>query len=534
MFYFLRQFAAVIVLHVVLFGINEGQTPKLKTNAETVNQLMTEAAKAFADGNISQAKTILRSALKKAPENAALHTLAGVIADRENELLSAERHFAAAARLQPESPETRNNYGAILWRLNRRTEAAKEFSASLALNPEQSSALINLAQIRMSENDLPAAGKLFRKAKAIESNFELARAILIISLKLKDYVAAKLDYQEYFKLAKNLADQSLRTEVGFLLMENNLIEESIQEFESALALDPANSNTLLMLSRAYLQQKNIKAAGRLLESAIARGVDEGKIYAGLAEVYKAGGYFENAIPAMRRAIEREPENEFYRAQYGLLLIDSKAPAAAVVRLEEALKEFPNSARLWLALGIAQQIEGKMTEARESFEKSIKLEPKSIPALAYLANSQIEQAQYVEAVKTYERALALDEQNAVLNYLLADTLLKIPASDPVKIQNHLERAVRFDEKFSQARLTLGKFYARAEKWEQAVAEFAYAARYAPDVAETHYQLGRALARLKRTEESKVAFDRYKKLNDTQTAQKEIDRKDLVRRLANVRF
>lgn len=534
MFYFFRQLAAIFVLQVALFGTNEGQTRAEKSNAEAANRLLIEAAAALENGKLTDAKSILRRVLKTAPNDAAAHALTGIIADRENDLTAAEKHFAIAARLQPNSPKMRNNYGAILLRLGRKSEAAKEFTASLSANPNQSSALVNLAQIRVSENDSQAARQLFERAKIIEPNAEIARAIILLSLQLKDKAATKLDFQEYFKLAKNSANQTARTELGALLLENGFFEESVQELEAALALDSTNVNTLITLSQAYLRQKNVRAAGRLLESAVARGVDDGRVYVSLAEVYKAGGYFENAIPAMRRAIEKEPKNEFYRVRYGLLLIDSRAPAAAVVRLSEAVAEFPNSARLWLALGIAQQIEGKMSEAHSSFEKSLQIEPKSVPALAYLANSLIEQARYAEAVKIYERALALDERNAILHYLLADSLLKIPASDERKIQKHLERSVALDEKFAQARLTLGKFYARVERWQQAAVEFEQAARNAPDVAETHYQLGRALARLKRTEESKTAFETYKKLNETQTARKETDRQDLVRRLANVHF
>lgn len=48
------------------------------------------------------------------------------------------------------------------------------------------------------------------------------------------------------------------------------------------------------------------------------------------------------------------------------------------------------------------------------------------------------------------------------------------------------------------------------------------------------LGRSLARLKRNDEAQKAFAEHKRLNESQTAQKEIDRRALVRRLADVRF
>jgi Tfp pilus assembly protein PilF len=78
---------------------------------------------------------------------------------------------------------------------------------------------------------------------------------------------------------------------------------------------------------------------------VASGVDDARIYAALAEVYQADGHFENAIPAMRLAVQRDPQNEVYHFRYGLLLIDSHAPAAGIVRLQEAIKQFSEFARL---------------------------------------------------------------------------------------------------------------------------------------------------------------------------------------------
>ncbi|HEX9960495.1 MAG TPA: tetratricopeptide repeat protein [Pyrinomonadaceae bacterium] len=505
---------------------------------QTTEQKLSAAREAAAAQDLARAEKLLREVLAVSPRNVTAHSLAGIVADRKNDLTTAEKHFATAARLAPQSPETRNNYGAILVRLNRRTEAAREFTASLKANPNQPSALVNLGQIRVAENNLAAARELFEKVKAIAPDVEILRALILISLQLNEKTRAAAEFKEYSAALKTIsvsyagskADESL----GKALLTGDLLDEARQEFEYILASDADNINALILLSKVYLQRKDIRAAGKLLESAVARGISDAKIYAALADVYQSGGYMENAIPAMRLAIEKEPKNDFYRARYGLLLIDSKAPAAAIIRLNEALKEFPDSARIRLVLGIAQQIDGKSVDARNSFERVLEIEPESVPALAYLATSQVEQAQYAEAVKTYRRALAIEEKNAILHYLLADTLLKIPTSDAALIQKHLARSVELDEKLAQAHVALGKLYARAEDWQKALVEFEQGVRYSPESAEAYYQLGRTLARLKRTEESKAAFEKYKKLNETQTAQKEASRQELVRRLANVQF
>jgi len=518
------------------FAAAQGKPANLKN--QSTEQKLSAAGSALAAGDLVRAAKLLREVLAVSPRSVPAHTLAGIVADRQNDLTTAEKHFATAARLAPQSPETRNNYGAILVRLNRRTEAAREFAASLAANPNQPSALVNLGQIRVAENNLTAARELFEKVKAIAPDAEILRALILISLQLNEKTRAAAEFTEYAAALKTVpvafANAQQKEILGKALLSGDLLDEARQELEYILAGEADNINALVLLSQVYLRQKNIRAAGRLLESAVARGVSEARIYAALANVYQSGGYMENAIPAMRLAIEKEPKNDFYRARYGLLLVDSKAPAAAVIRLNEALKEFPNSARIWLALGIAQQVDGKSVDARNSFSRVLEIEPKSVPALAYLATSQVEQAQYGEAVKTYERALAVEEKNAILHYLLADTMLKLPTSDAAQIQKHLLRSVQLDEKLAQAHLALGKLYARAEQWQKALEQFEQAVLNAPESAEAYYQLGRTLARLKRADESKAAFEKYKKLSESQTAQKEADRQELVRRLANVQF
>ena len=267
-------------------------------------------------------------------ESVDTHTQLGMTAANANDLKEAERHFAAAASLAPSDPSTRNNYGAILMRLGRIAEARAQFEASLKLNPDQPSALTNLAQIYFDSeqvDDLRMARTLLERARKNSSDSEIDRALLVTCLKL-----------------------------GQTLRDKGRFNEAITELKSAL--DPANPDSVVT-----------------------------QIYATLAEVYEASGQFENAIPAMRLAVQRDPQNEAYQFRYGLLLTDSHAPAAGIIRLQEALKQFPNSARLWLALGIAQFTRGQNVESENSFKQSLALDAKMVPHLRILVSHTLSEA-----------------------------------------------------------------------------------------------------------------------------------------------
>ena len=409
---------------------------------------------------------------KRVAENVDAQTHLGMKAAQANDLKEAERHFAAAASLAPADPSTRNNYGAILMRLGRTAEARSEFEASLKLNPDQPSALTNLAQLyfdRGEPDDLRMAQSLLERAAKITSDPEISRALVI---------------------------------------------------------------TVLSLSRAQMLKKDLHAAGRTLESAIANGLDDAKIYAALAEVYEADGHFENAIPAMRLAVQRDPQNEAYHFRYGLLLTDSHAPGAGIVRLKEALKQFPKSPRLWLALGIAQLTYGQNTEAETSFKQSLALDPKAVPALAYLGVTYVERGLYDDAIRFYEQAIALNPQVGTLHYLAADAMLKIPNGDTTRGEKYLKRAIELDPNLAAAYLTWGRLYVRANQYAEAAPLLERAVSLQPELIEAHYQLSRVLMKLKRTDEANRELQIFKTLSEKQKAQNEP--REIARRLANVRF
>ena len=535
-----KNLIAAIIFLCFCFNISLAQTKSSAVNTQKIEKLLAESVAAFQTGDFIRTKAILREVLRVAPRNQAANTLAGIVADKENDLAKAEKHFALAAKIAPNAPETRNNYGAILLRFGRKKEAAKEFTASLAASPKQISALVNLAQIRIAEGDLATARELFGKAKTIAPDAEILRALVTISLELREKNRAAQEFKEYVAALKaesassGTNDKIRDVSLAEALLAGDLPDEARQELESVLANENQNVNALILLSKIFVQQKNIAAAGRLLESAVAGGLDDAKIYLALAEVYEAGGYPENAIPAMRRAIEKEPKNDFYRSRYGLLLVNSKAPAAALVRVEEALKEFPDSASLWFALGIAQFDDNKISEAQNAFEKALSIDSRLIPALAYLGAVFVEQARYADAVKIYEQAIGLNGKVALLYYLLGDTLLKMTDIDEKRIEIALRRAVELDANLTSAHLTLGRLYVRQTRWTEAAVSLERAAKLEPNRAETFYQLGRVYTRLKRTDESKATLERFKQLNDSQKEQKEVSRRELVRRLANVRF
>ncbi|MFL6335878.1 MAG: tetratricopeptide repeat protein [Pyrinomonadaceae bacterium] len=507
-----------------------------------------EGVAALDRGDLEGARAAFNRALGLNPKDADAHRYLGLLADRAGDLQEAARHLAEAARLSPTSAPARNNYGVILLRLGRAREAAAEFEASLRADPQQPNALVNLAQIRFNSGtaeDLRAAEDLFARAERIEPDAEIARALTVISLRRGDPAAAAAHYQSYAeRIAAGGASTPsteasaeaarARAELGAALFEAGLLKEAEAESAVATRLDPSNAVVVMQLARVQLARKDVRGAGRTLESAVARGVESAPLYALLADVYQQAGHPENAIPAMRLAIQLNPQSEKYRFAYGVLLTDAYAPAAAVIRLEEALKEFPGSPRLWFALGLAHFKQGRDDDASRAFGRAAALDAKFAPAYAYLGLLSVRKGDVAGAVALYEKALRADPQMPVLHYLLSEAMLQQPDADAASVESHLKRAAELDPTFSAPRLSLAKLYIRGERWTDAVAELEKVTALEPDSADAYYQLSRAYARLKRTAEAQAAVETFKRLNEGKKKQDEDELREVVRRLGSVRF
>ncbi|HEX7177052.1 MAG TPA: tetratricopeptide repeat protein [Pyrinomonadaceae bacterium] len=528
-----------------------GRSPRKSANEAA--RLVGEGVAALERDERARARELFERALQIEPSNSDAHTYLGALADQSGDLAAAERHFAAAARAAPASAPARNNHGAALMRLGRTREAAREFAAALRLDAGHAGALVNLAQIRFAAgtpDGLRAAYELLERARAAApGDAEIARSLLVTALRLGERAAVARHFRDYTSaLARASAGggdaaavgtgasalPSARAELGAALLEGGFAEEAAEELAAGAAGEPSKAEYIVMLARSHMARKDVKAAGRALEGALARGLEAAPIYAALAEVYEASGHVENAIPAMRLAIERDPRNESYRFRYGMLLTDTHAPAAAVVRLEEALKEFPRSSRLWFALGVAQAALNRADEAAKSFERARDLDPKFAPALAYLGMTHDVRGRFAEAVELYERALALDDRLAAAHYLAAEAILKQAPADETRAEPHLKRAVELDPRFAPARVSLAKIYMRGERFEETVAQLQSAVAADPALAAAHYQLGRALLRLKRNSEGQAALAEFKRLSEGQREQAREGPREIMRRLANVRF
>jgi tetratricopeptide (TPR) repeat protein len=264
-----------------------------------------------------------------------------------------------------------------------------------------------------------------------------------------------------------------------------------------------------------------------LREAVASHPDDSQLHRRLGDVEEKLGHPLEAVREYQRAAELDPsEPDLFDWGTELLAHRALEPAAEVFTKGHRL--FPKSARMLVALGVAQYAQGSDDQAARDLLKASELAPDNPTPYLFLGKMQSVQGAPLEgAVEALARFVQLHPDNAWTNYYYAVGLWKQGLEDPsasavnfaaangrqttedsAHVENLLLRAVQLDPRLAAAHLQLGILYSQRGDFARAIAEYQQAIEVSsveteeesssPDLEETraeaHYRLAQAYLRI----------------------------------------
>jgi Flp pilus assembly protein TadD len=208
-------------------------------------------------------------------------------------------------------------------------------------------------------------------------------------------------------------------------------------------------------------------------------------------VFFQRGYFEQAEAAFRLALRDDPTSA--EACYGLgsVYLTQEKTRDARELFERTLKlspSYPDTLpNAWNNLGLLATREGHMDEAVGHFEQALRVSPDYWIALENLGNAYRLQERWDEARSTLERALAARPQDPEANYNLA--MVYAQTDDAARAHDYLQKALRLRPTYPEAMNNLGVLYLRTGRRDEAVAKFEECIRVAPDFNQSYLNLAR---------------------------------------------
>lgn len=249
--------------------------------------------------------------------------------------------------------------------------------------------------------------------------------------------------------------------LGVVHLNKGEAETAVQLIQTALKIDPANPEMLFNFANALKAGGRAADAEKTLLQALSLKPDFPAANSALGKWLVEAEKYAAAEPYLTKSLELNPADSDALNNYGVLLMKDGKIDEAEIFFRRALELFPNAIPALNNLGHLLMIEDRYSEAEETYRHAIaiapeniesqtnlgsalqhlerieeaeacfryalELQPDDVKARAALAHAQLSGGFYLQALDTYDEAIAIEPQNTGLKVKRALALPIIPAS-----------------------------------------------------------------------------------------------------------
>jgi tetratricopeptide (TPR) repeat protein len=299
--------------------------------------------------------------------------------------------------------------------------AVESARAKVKQTPRDSEAWGLLGMV-LYANDYTAEGAdCFFQAARLDSREPRWPYYRAVALTTTDPDAALADLRQAVEL---WGDREIMPRLRFadLLLEQGQLEEAEGQYGHVLRQAPGNGLAHLGMARLAAQRNDPALGLKHLEHCLADRATEKPARTLRAELYYRLGDTAAAERERRRAAQLpEPGSAIDPLIEEMLALAVGRRAAisqgnrllalgrageAVVLLQRAAQDYPDSGLVWLSLGKAQLEEHAPAEAERSFRQALTCQPDLIDATFFLSVALLEQGRTVQAGKYFKRTVEL--------------------------------------------------------------------------------------------------------------------------------
>jgi len=306
-------------------------------SARSEQELLQEARQLIANDDYKAARATLEELNAQKPDNAVVLNDLGVICYKLGDIPAAQGYYERAFSLQPENPDFARNIADLYFaELNRADDAIRIYLELHRKMPRDVETIINLGHICSAVGQPGEARTFYRRALEVEPwNSEARKALSSLTesvvqppvrpaMSVDDLLneARKHVQQGQPAEARKLLEQAIAHNPAHAVAHNDLgvvafsmgdLGTSLNEYEQAVRLDPANAGFSKNLADLYFV-----AAGRP-DDAIKIYLDlfrkfprDIEVLSSLGQICQAVGRPDEAKTFYRRALEIEPWNREIR------------------------------------------------------------------------------------------------------------------------------------------------------------------------------------------------------------------------------
>ena len=284
-------------------------------------------------------------------------------------------------------------------------KASAYFAKSAALDPGNVRKQTSVALSHLAKGDIETAYKELESVALSDTGTKADMALVAAQLKGRRFdQALKSIAGLEKKQPENPLVDNLR---GIAYLGKGDVKTAKQNFEKALAKNPAYFPAAASLARMDVAEKNFDSAKKRFESVVAKDPKSTQAWLALAELQaKSGAKAEEVADLIGKAVVADPTNVLARLELINLYIGIKEPKKAVSAAQEALVSLPDNPAILDAEGRALQASGDFNQALTTYGKLATLQPGSVQPYLRMAEIHWAAKNKEEAMRSLQKALTI--------------------------------------------------------------------------------------------------------------------------------
>jgi tetratricopeptide (TPR) repeat protein len=196
---------------------------------------------------------------------------------------------------------------------------------------------------------------------------------------------------------------------GNSLLNRGRVDEAVEHFQKALALQPESAAFHASLGYAYCQAGRVDESIIQFQKALEIQPDSAEVHNGLGFSLFQMGRVNEAITHFQRALAIDPDFAKAHNNLGYILFQMGRMNEAITHFQTALEINPNYAEAHYDLGNCLLQIGRVDEAIVHYRKAIELQPRLPQAYNDLGNAFRRKGMAAEAMACYQKAIELQPQ-----------------------------------------------------------------------------------------------------------------------------
>jgi tetratricopeptide (TPR) repeat protein len=436
----------------------------------------------LSQGKLREAKALYEELCRQDPKDAESHYVLGSIYGQLGAFTQAVESLRRAVNLQPSAAAAHYGLGSALEARKNWPEAERSYRETLRLRPDFPDAAAKLARVLVSQ------GKLSEAEQSLRAYLEVRprSATALVSLGEVHHARRELSqaiecYSQALDIEPGVADVHYRLGVAWKALGK--LPEAERSFREAYRLQPDFADAAVKLASILLNQRRHAEAEHCLRGYLGRHPRSAEALVGLGELHDSRRELQEAIAFYRRALDIDPNLAHAHYRLGNALQILGAVEEAIAPYQTAVKLNPVFTDAYTGLGNAFANCGRAPEARAAYSRALEINPDCIMAIIGDAALYEREGDYQAA---YDRILPL-VQRGVEHPMLGTTFASIcrhfGRSDEgiAYLERLLQGEVLWGRQEEQVRRTLGKFYDKRGRYQEAFAHY----RRANALRSSHY-------------------------------------------------